>query len=73
MSDQRRYKVTLFLAIWQANLFGLAYGVWLFTGAKDASPLQSGMLVALWFVSMHVIWTRARRVFWPEDSSTSET
>ena len=26
MKDQRKYKVTIFLAIWQANLIGLAYG-----------------------------------------------
>lgn len=36
MSDQRKYKVTVFLAIWQANLIGLVYGMWLFTGATDA-------------------------------------
>lgn len=67
MHDQRKYRVTLFLAIWQANLFGLAYGVWLFTGAKDVSPMQSGMVVLLWFVSIHIMWIRARRVFWTED------
>ena len=67
MKDQRKYKVTMFLAVWQANLIGLAYGVWLFTGATDAGPVMSGAIVALWFVSIHVIWTRVRRVFWPED------
>ena len=67
MKDQRQYKVTMFLVILQANFFGLAYRTWLFAGANDAGPVLSGMIVALWFVSIHVIWTRARRVFWPED------
>ncbi len=67
MKDQRQYKVTMFLAIWQANFIGLAYGVWLFTGANDAGPMISWMIVALWFVSIHVIWTRALRMFWLED------
>ena len=57
MTGHRNYKVTMFLAIWQANLVGLAYGAWLFTGAKDAGPMMSGAIVALWFVSIHVIWT----------------
>lgn len=26
MHDQRKYKVTMFLAVWKANLIGLAYG-----------------------------------------------
>ena len=68
MSDQRKYKVTVFLAIWQANLIGLVYGMWLFTGGTDAGPVMSGAIVALWFVSIHVVWTRVRRVFWPEDA-----
>ena len=71
MQDQRKYKVTVFLAIWQANLFGLAYGTWLFTGADEARPMLSGAVVALWFVSIHITWTRVRRVFWPEDFKRS--
>ena len=73
MTGHRNYKVTMFLAIWQANLVGLAYGAWLFTGAKDAGPMMSGAIVALWFVSIHVIWTRARRAFWPEDFLVRES
>ncbi len=67
MKDQRKYKVTLFLAVWQANFFGVAYGMWLADGAKAATPLQAGMVMALWFMMSHVVWSRARRVFWPED------
>ena len=67
MHNQRKYKVMLFLSIWQANLIGLAYGAWLFTGANKAGPMMSGATVALWFVSIHFIWTRVRRLFWPED------
>lgn len=56
MHNLRKYKVTVLLAVWQANLIGLAYGIWLFTGVSDAGPVVSGAIVALWFVSIHVIW-----------------
>ena len=67
MAEQGKYKATMFLTIWQANFIGIVFGSWMFTSAKDAGPITSALMFSVWFGSMHFIWTRARRVFWPED------
>lgn len=67
MKNQSKYEAAKFLSIWQANFIGLVFASSLMTSAKDAAATVAAMSFGMWSGSMHWIWSRVRRVFWPED------
>lgn len=44
MTNQSRYKTSLFTSLWYAQFIGQAYGFWLATEAMKHNPIMSGML-----------------------------
>ena len=67
MQHQGKYKATLFISLWYSQFIGLTFGWWLATYAEKSGAVQSGLMPTAWFASMWYVWSRARRVFWPED------
>ncbi len=58
----------MYLAIWQGNLIGVAFGGWLFTTAESEGATRAAFMVFFWLAATHYVWNRARRVFWAEDA-----
>jgi hypothetical protein len=66
--DQGMRKAALYLAIWQGNFIGVAFGFWLATYAESDGPIRCAVMVTLWLGMTHYVWNRVRRVFWLEDA-----
>lgn len=66
--EQRQYKATMFLAIWQGNFIGVGFGAWMFTFGEGDRPTRWAFMVVVWLGATHYEWNRARRVFWPDDT-----
>jgi hypothetical protein len=68
VNEQGKYKATMYLAIWQGNFIGTAFGGWLFTSSGTDGAIKAALAVFAWLGATHYVWNRARRVFWPEDA-----
>ncbi len=68
VNEQGKYKATMYLAIWQGNLIGTAFGGWLFTSGETDGAIKAALTVFAWLAATQYVWNRARRVFWPEDA-----
>jgi predicted MFS family arabinose efflux permease len=67
MRTQGEYRAALFLSVWAGNIVGVPFGAWLATYANEIPGWQCGLVVTAWWAATHLVWMRARRVFWPED------
>jgi len=47
LADQRKYTATMFLTIWQANVFCVVFGSWMFASAKAAIPTTSTLIFTM--------------------------
>lgn len=65
---QDRFKAAMFLALWQANFIGEAFGAWMFNFQSKDGPIQWALMVTGWLGATHYVWNRVRVVFWPEDA-----
>ncbi len=66
--DQGMRRAAVYLAIWQGNFIGVAFGFWLANYAESTSPIRAALMVTFWLGVTHYVWNRVRGVFWPEDA-----
>lgn len=60
-------KATVFLGLWQANFIGATFAFWAAVNEENHNPILWALAVTYWLGGTHFVWSRVRRVFWPED------